>query len=207
MRGLFITFEGGDGSGKSTQMNRLAEYLEGRGCDVLMTREPGGTAIGEKIRDIILDVNNMEMTPAAEALLYAASRAQHVKEVIKPAIERGRVVICDRYVDSSFAYQGYGRGLGDWVRLINDPAVDGIMPDITFLMKLEPGQGKRRIHGRKEDRIETEEMDFHERVYRGYEILEAENGGRIFGIDASRDAEEITAEIISVIEEFENGGE
>jgi len=133
-KGYFISFEGGDGAGKSTQINKLKEYCEKQGYDVVLTREPGGTDIGEKIRQIILDPENSKMADMTEAFLYAASRAQHVEEVIKPAIEAGRIVICDRFVDSSIAYQGYGRGLGECVGIINEYAVNTYMPYVTFLL-------------------------------------------------------------------------
>lgn len=199
-QGYFITFEGGDGSGKSTQIKKLKAYLESRGFDVLLTREPGGTRIGEKIRSIILDPENGEMSAMAEAMLYAASRAQHVSEVIGPAIDAGKIVICDRFIDSSIAYQGYGRSLGDSVSVINSYAVDKYMPHMTFLLKLGPQTGSRRIQGRQKDRIELETASFHQTVYDGYEALERKYPDRIVGIDASRTIEEIEREIIRHIE-------
>ena len=201
-KGIFITFEGGDGSGKSTQIKKLMKYLEGKGYSVVLTREPGGTPIGEKIRDIILDKKHAEMAPMTEAMLYAASRAQHVEEVIKPALNAGSVVICDRFIDSSLAYQGYARGLGDSVMNINEYALDGIMPDLTFLMKIDPRKGKKRIGGREADRIEREALEFHQRVYDGYEKLEKESGGRIVGIDATGKVNDIAEEIIEAFEEY-----
>lgn len=195
MRNLFITFEGGDGSGKSTQINKVKSFLEDKGMKVLITREPGGTSIGEKIREIILDRDNFEMDFMAEALLYAASRAQHVQQIIKPALKEGITVICDRFVDSSVAYQGYGRNLGKAVNVINDYAVDNCMPDVTFLLKLDPQVGKGRIIPGEEDRLELEKLDFHRRVYLGYEELEKKYGDRIIGIDASQGIEDIFTEI------------
>ena len=197
--GMFITLEGSDGSGKTTQIELLKEYFEERGPDVVITREPGGTGISEKIRDIILDKDNTEMVPMTEALLYAASRAQHVAEKIKPALEQGRTVICDRFTDSSIAYQGFGRGLGDCVRIINEYAVGGIVPDITFLMKMDPKVGKDRISEDEQDRLEREKMDFHRKVYDGYIALEKKYD-RIVGIDASGSIEDIHREIVSYIE-------
>ena len=199
-QGYFISFEGGDGSGKSTQIKLLKEYLEDKGFNVILTREPGGTVIGEKIRDIILDPTNKEMDSMTEAMLYAASRAQHVAQVIKPAVDNGDIVICDRFVDSSIAYQGYGRGLGDSVSIINAYAVNGCMPDLTFLMKLNPEIGKSRIKAEDHDRIEMEKIDFHNRVFAGYEALEQEFPDRIVGIDATRNIEEISEEILSHVE-------
>ena len=155
--GYFISFEGVDGSGKSTQISKLNEYLEAGGYEVVLSREPGGTDIGEQIRSVILDPNNQGMTAVTEALLYAASRAQHVHDVIAPAVEAGKVVICDRFVDSSIAYQQYGRKLGECVRIINGYAIDGCMPDLTFLLKVKPDVGGTRIGSREKDRIELED--------------------------------------------------
>lgn len=202
-KGLFITIEGSDGSGKSTQIALLKKYLEEKGKVVLTTREPGGTNIGEKIREIILDKNNIEMDSMTEALLYAASRAQHVAEKIVPALERGEIVICDRFIDSSIAYQGYGRNLGDCVRIINEYAVCGCMPDITFLMKMDPGIGKSRIKEEDADRLEREKLEFHQKVYAGYEEIE-KIYDRIVGIDATGTIEAISAQIRTHIDRVLN---
>lgn len=199
-KGLFITLEGPDGSGKSTQIERMKAFFGQRKERVLLTREPGGTSIGEKIREIILDRENKEMDPMTEAMLYAAARAQHVAQVIRPAIEDGIHVICDRFLDSSIAYQGYGRGLGDCVSIINAYAVQDCMPDLTVLMKLDPKIGAQRIRSEEKDRIEMEAMEFHERVFSGYEELELQFPDRIVGIDAKRDVEEISGEILYHIE-------
>ena len=193
--GYFISFEGVDGSGKSTQISKLKEYLEAGGYEVVLSREPGGTDIGEQLRSVILDPNNQGMTAVTEALLYAASRAQHVHDVIAPAVEAGKVVICDRFVDSSIAYQQYGRKLGECVRIINGYAIDGCMPDLTFLLKVKPDVGGTRIGSREKDRIELEDKSFHEAVYQGYESLQEEFSERIVGIDAARSVDEIFAEI------------
>jgi dTMP kinase len=197
-KGLFISVEGPDGSGKSTQIDLLKKYIEGKGRRVTFTREPGGTPIGEKIRDIILDPENTEMASITEAMLYAASRAQHVSEVIRPALERGDVVICDRFVDSSIAYQGFGRGLGDAVATINSFAVAECVPDVTLLFKLDPTVGISRIK-RAQDRLEKENLKFHQKVYEGYLEVEKANPTRVVGIDAGRDIEEIHKEIIDKI--------
>lgn len=194
-QGYFISFEGGDGSGKSTQIKRLKTYLEGLGYQVILTREPGGTEIGEDIRRIILDPERTEMSAMTEAMLYAASRAQHVEEVIKPALESGHIVICDRFVDSSMAYQGYARGLKEAVQVINQYAVGDCMPDMTFLLKLKPQIGSSRIQGRAKDRIELETEAFHRSVYQGYEELEKLCADRIVGIDASGAIEDIEKSI------------
>lgn len=199
-KGLFITIEGPDGSGKTTQIKRIEDFLFSRGVETLTTREPGGTNIGEKIRSIILDKTNIEMDSMTEALLYAASRSQHVKEVIKPALDSGKTVICDRFVDSSIAYQGYGRKLGNSVKIINDYAIDGCLPDVTFLFKMDPAISKKRIKKEYMDRIEMEQNSFHLDVYKGYLELETENTNRIIGIDATRSIEDISKEIITVLE-------
>ena len=194
-RGYFITFEGGDGSGKSTQISILRESLIKAGYDVILTREPGGTEISEKIRELILDPENSEMADMTEAFLYAAARAQLVSQLIKPALEEGKVVICDRFVDSSIAYQAYGRGLGDAVGVINTYAVDDCMPDLTILLKLDPEKGSSRIAGREHDRIEQASDEFHRKVYEGYLKLEEMYPEKILGIDASGSIQEIAEEI------------
>ncbi|MBQ1353024.1 MAG: dTMP kinase [Firmicutes bacterium] len=201
-KGIFISLEGPDGSGKSTQIRYIVEYLESRGYETVLTREPGGTSIGEKIRDVILDRENSEMDPMTETMLYAASRAQHVAQVIRPALEQGKVVICDRFVDSSIAYQGFGRDLGDCVAYINEYAIMGCVPDITFLMKLPPEEGIGRIGSGEKDRLESEKISFHQKVYEGYEYLEKTYPGRIRGIDASGSIEEIRAEIEKQLEKL-----
>ena len=194
-KALFITIEGPDGSGKSTQIARLKKFLADNGMDVVITREPGGTAIGEKIRNLILDRNNDEMSSMAEALLYAAARAQHVEELIKPSLEAGKPVICDRFIDSSIAYQGYGRGLGDAVRVINEYAVAGCMPDVTFLLSIDPARSKSRIKNADLDRLELEELNFHEAVFKGYMELLKTNPERIIAIDADRSIDEVAKDI------------
>lgn len=200
-RGIFISVEGPDGSGKSTQIEQIKAFFHDAGITPVFTREPGGCPIGERIRAIILDRNCGEMTAMTEALLYAASRAQHVEEVIKPALDAGRVVICDRFVDSSLAYQGFGRGLGDAVAVINRYAVAGCMPDVTFLLKVDPEVGKQRIDATQEDRLDAEKVAFHEEVYRGYLALERRYPDRIVAIDASRSIAEIQADICAKLKE------
>ncbi len=187
MAGLFIAFEGADGCGKSTQLKFMAEYLKEQGVDVLSTREPGGCPVSERIRDIVLDKNIDNMSAQTEALLYAAARAQHVYEVIKPAVDAGRVVLCDRFIYSSIAYQGYGRQLGaDKVRAINEFAIMGYMPDITVFMNFSPERAFLRMNELKEhDRIEREDMSFHERVFSGFQELA--KSPDILKIDANGD--------------------
>ena len=199
-RGLFITFEGPDGSGKTTQIERLQQYLRDCGRETLLTREPGGTVIGEKIRTVILDPSTPEMDPIAEAMLYAASRAQHTAQVILPSLEAGVTVICDRYMDSSIAYQGYGRNLGDSVRIINEIAVMGLVPDLTFLLLIDPEVGRSRIKGEL-DRLELEENSYHKAVYEGYLKLAEQHPNRITRIDGDRGIEEIHAEILEKLKQ------
>lgn len=202
-KGYFITFEGPDGSGKSTQIGLLKEFLEIKGFDVLETREPGGTRISEKIRDIILDTENTEMNPVTEALLYAASRAQHVHEVIKPAISEGKIVICDRYVDSSIVYQGVARGLGiEAVSRINSIAIQGVMPDLTFLFDMDPEAAlNRKVSDSGGDRLELEDIKFHKMVYNGYREISRDNK-RMRPIDAARSVDRIHSDIIYYVKEF-----
>lgn len=198
-RGLFITLEGPDGSGKSTQIQYIEQFFRRRGIETVFTREPGGTPIGEKLREIILDKENREMSDMTEALLYAASRAQHVEEKIRPALESGKFVICDRFIDSSIAYQGYGRNLGDSVRVINELAVAGCMPDITFLMELSPEIGKSRIKAESRDRLELEQLAFHNRVYDGYKKIAEFYPDRFVEINAAGDKEAIRDDILDCL--------
>jgi len=200
--GLFITIEGPDGSGKSTQIQFMKKYFLENGLECLFTREPGGTEIGEKLRNIILDKSNSEMCAMTEALLYAASRAQHVEELIKPALATGRIVVCDRFIDSSIAYQGYGRNLGDVVRIINEYAVGDCMPDVTFLMELDPKVGKSRIREAQKDRLELEKNEFHQRVYEGYQEIADIYGERFVKVNADRDKTQIFDEIKTILEKF-----
>ncbi|MGI6005072.1 MAG: dTMP kinase [Christensenellales bacterium] len=194
-RGLFITFEGQDGSGKSTQIAMLADWLTIEGHEVYNTREPGGTPVGEAIRDILLDPAHRGMTAQCEALLYAAARAQIVREKIVPALEAGRMVLCDRFIHSSLAYQGYGRELGEEAVLsINRPALAGLWPDLTFYFSMEPHQGLDRVKGRGLDRLESENGDFHERVRRGFMTL-AQRDEKIVSVDAGLSREEIARTI------------
>ena len=192
-KGSFITFEGSDGSGKTTQARLAADWLRSCGYDVVTTREPGGCPISERIREIILDVKSAGMSSECEALLYAAARAQHVREVIRPAVERGAVVLCDRFIDSSAAYQGCGRGLGDeLVREINRPAIDGTMPEMTLMYDLPPMKAmQRRLSASVPDRIELEKQAFVERVYEGYMNVARTHTERVVLLDADRTIGEI----------------
>ncbi len=192
-RGIFITMEGPDGSGKSTQIELLRGYLEEKGYDVIITREPGGTVISEAIREIILNKDFTEMSSMTELMLYASARAQLVSEVIGPAIDSGKAVISDRFVDSSVVYQGIARGLGvDTVYEVNSYAIQGYMPDITFLLDLSAEEGVRRKKDQKElDRMEQESLDFHRKVVEGYRTLAEKSPDRIIRIDATLPIEEI----------------
>ena len=190
---MFVTFEGLDGSGKSTQAELLRARLEGDGVDVVSTREPGGTELGEKLRDLVL--HGGHVTPWAEALLYAAARAQHVDEVIRPALERGAAVICDRYVDSSVAYQGVGRELGlERVLELNLAAVGGLLPDRTLLLALDAAAIDSRLTG-EHDRLERESEEFHARAAAGYRELAERFPERIVVLDATRPPDELAEEV------------
>jgi len=190
---MFVTFEGLDGSGKSTQAELLRARLEADGVDVVSTREPGGTELGERVRDLVL--HGGHVTPWAEALLYAAARAQHVDEVIRPGLERGAAVICDRYLDSSVAYQGVGRGLGlERVLELNLAAVGGLLPDRTFLLSLEPAEIGSRLGG-VHDRLERESAEFHARAAAAYRDLAGRYPERIVVLDAARPPDELAEEV------------
>ena len=173
MRGKFVTFEGCEGSGKSTQLRLLGEYLKSSGTDFIMTREPGGSRIAEDIRRIILNGDYTEMCSECEVLLYAAARMQHLKEVVEPALAAGKLVVCDRYVDSSLAYQGVARGLGiEFVESINSFALEHYPPDITLFLDISPAAAFERKHGADQtDRLEKLGLEFHEKVYAGYKSL------------------------------------
>ena len=195
MAGIFITLEGTDGAGKSTQLNLLAEYLKNIGRNVLITREPGGTPIGEEIRSMILSTANSEMTHETEALLYAAARAQHVAQIIKPALDAGKIVISDRYLDSSIAYQGYARGLGrETIEAINAFATN-LSPNLTLYFNLTPADGFKRKINDVPDRLEAERITFHNAVYNGYAELSKIYSHRIKCINASNNEQTVFEEV------------
>ena len=201
MNGLFIVLEGPDGSGKSTMANMIGEYYKKAGREIVFTREPGGTKISENIRDIILDNNNTEMAYTTEALLYAASRAQHVAEFIKPHLEKGHVVISERYVYSSIVYQGIGRKLGiEKVKEINDFAIDGLKPDLVLFFDINPEKALgRKLSSGDGDRLENEKLAFHKSVYDGYkEILK--HYDEIISINADKNVNELFNDIKNIID-------
>ena len=205
-RGVFITFEGMDGSGKTTQMHRLADRLRAQGRTVLETAEPGGPPIAQKIRRIILDAAHQEMSPVAEVLLYFASRAQNVDQWIKPALERGEIVLCDRFTDSSLVYQGGGRELGpDTVVALDRIACRGLKPDLTILVDVDPEASLARARARNaaqptpETRLDDESMDFHRRVHQAYHALAAAEPGRIKVVDGRAPMDRIEQAVWEVV--------
>jgi dTMP kinase len=201
LKGVFITFEGLDGCGKSTQMDLLAEALRERGYVVLVTREPGGTPLGEAVRDLLLDPRHHGMSARAEALLYAAARAHLVEQVIRPALADGQIVLCDRYVDSSLAYQGYGRGLGtDDIVMLNVWATDGLFPDLTLFLDLDDSVRSTRLAA-VPDRLEAEDEEFHRRVGAGYRELLSLHRHRIRRIDATGSEAEVQERVRVAVEE------
>lgn len=203
MSGLFISFEGIDGCGKSTQADLLRSYLESKGEQVELLREPGGTALSEQIREILLNPNNDKMDPSTESILLSASRAQLTREIIIPALERGNVVICDRYADSTLAYQGYGRGINlEWLEKLNAFATAGLKPDITLLVDLPVDEALNRMQSKSFDRIEMEGIEFLEKVRSGYLELTDRFSKRYFMIDGMETIEEMSKKIINKIEEI-----
>ncbi|MCA1702290.1 MAG: dTMP kinase, partial [Actinobacteria bacterium] len=206
-RGYFVAFEGGEGAGKSTQIEAFTRWLGAGGADVVQTREPGGTAIGERIREVLLDPASAGMDDRTEALLYAADRAQHVAEVIKPALEAGKVVVSDRFIDSSLAYQGLARGLGlEDIYRISEWATAGLMPDLVIYMKVDPHLGLRRVT-RELDRMEQQEGDFHQRVGTAYLVLAERYPERFVVVDASGSQEEVHQAIIEVFQQHHRDAE
>ena len=193
--GLFVAVEGGDGAGKSTQADALAGWLREQGHTVLRTREPGGTALGRSLRELVLHGEDGSVTPRAEALLFAADRAHHVATVVRPALEAGEVVITDRYLDSSVAYQGAARALGhEEVRELSLWAVERLLPDLTVLLDVSAEQGRQR-RGELHDRVEREDDDFHDRVRQGFLDLAAETPGRYLVLDGEQDRDDIQAAV------------
>lgn len=201
---LFVTFEGPEGAGKTSQIVQLAAFLRERGVEVVVTREPGGTSIGDQIRDTLHDTANSEMDPRAEVLLYSASRAQLVSELIRPALARGAVVLCDRYADSTIAYQGYGRGLDlEELRALTTFATGGLTPDLTILLDLDvrTGLSRRRTFGEEMNRLDLETVAFHERVRQGYHTLAADEPERWLTVDADRPPNVVQEDLRHIITE------
>jgi dTMP kinase len=209
MAGKFVTFEGPDGAGKTTQMKMLGEKLTSEGIAVSYTREPGGTKISEEIRKLLLDPSNKEMVFRTETLLYAAARAQHVEEFIRPEVAAGKFVLCDRFTDSTIAYQGYGRGIDlGFLERLNQMATAGVLPDMTFILDIDPGQGINRIiekrsvvTGEGKDRIELENINFHNRVRTGFLELAQRDRVRCKVINGANGQAEIHNEIYRLVKE------
>lgn len=211
MAGCFITFEGVEGSGKTTQIRLAGEFLRDRGLSVVMTQEPGGTPLGERIREILLNRSDFAISGEAEVFLFAAARAQHTDTLIRPALEKGQVVLCDRFSDATIAYQAYGRGLSlESVREVCRMATGGLSPRLTLLFDLPVEKGLerafRRIAGRREgereDRFERERLDFHRRIREGYLAIANEEPGRVKVLDASKDIEATRAEVRLILSSF-----
>ena len=200
MSGVFVTFEGGEGVGKSTQLHRLAARLEALGVEVVLLREPGGTVLGDRIRELLLDPASVGMDAHAELLLYEASRAQLVAEVIRPALDRGAVVLCDRFTDSTLAYQGGGRGLPTaQIAALNEAATAGLHPDVTVLLDLPLDEGLRRATTNGADRLEAEDVAFHERVAAAFLGIAMAEPDRVVVLDASGTADEVEARVVHAL--------
>jgi len=203
--GLLVTFEGPEGSGKSTLIGALAERLRAAGVEPVLAREPGGTKVGERIRQVLLDPASAGMTARTELLLMVASRAQLVAEVVRPALAADRVVLCDRFADASVAYQGHGRGLGqELVDRLNAVALEGLVPDLTLLCLLPPEQGLARIGGRAPDRLDAERLEFHQRVHAGYLALAAQEPRRFRVVDAASGPPQMLAAAVEHLRALEH---
>ena len=205
-KGLFITFEGGEGAGKTTVIQTLADKLSELGRQILVTREPGGISIAEQIREVILNPDNTMMDGRTEALLYAAARRQHLVEKVSPALASGHIVLCDRFIDSSLAYQGVARGLGlDDIWKINQFAIDSLMPDITIYLDISPEVGLARIaktRGHEINRLDLEAYEFHERVRQGYLQLAEKYPQRIVKVNAETSEAEVFQQVFQIIEAY-----
>ena len=205
-KGLFIVFEGGEGAGKSTILDKIYDWMNTEGIPCIKTREPGGIKISEQIRSIILDNNNTDMDERTEALLYAAARRQHLVEKIIPALNEGKVVLCDRFIDSSLAYQGYARGIGmDEILEINKFAIGEYMPDLSIFFDLEPSEGLKRINidnNREVNRLDNEKIDFHNKVREGYYKILEKDKDRIVKVDASKTIDEVYEDVKYIITEW-----
>lgn len=207
MKGFFITFEGGEGSGKTTVIEKVESYYLEKGFNVVRTREPGGSKIAEDIRNVILDVDNVNMDPITEAMLYAASRRQHLVEKVTPYLEKGYIVLCDRFIDSSLAYQGYARGLGiDKVYQMNLMATNGLLPDVTIYVDVKPEVGLSRIksNNREQNRLDLEKLSFHQNVYEGYHQVAQMFNDRFKVINGEQTREQVFNDTIKVLDEIIN---
>lgn len=207
---MFITFEGIEGTGKSTQIHKVKEYFEAQGKEVFLTLEPGGSRVGKELRKMLLHVDNKDITPIAELFLYLADRAQHIAQIVRPELEAGKVVLCDRFADSTMVYQGYGRGLDvPTLKQLNDVAVDGCWPDLTIVLDIDPEIGLKRAmlrniedgKAKEEGRFEAEHISFHRRIREGYLTWAALNHDRIKVADASSTPEDVFERIKAVIED------
>lgn len=200
MQGLFITFEGPDGCGKTTQMKLLAEYFEKKGKEVVLTREPGGKGLGEKVREILLNYDG-EVSDRCESFLFLADRAQNIDIIVNPAVKEGKIVLCDRHIDSTVAYQGYGRGLNiDRINMLNNLATNGKKPDLTLVFDVDVETSMKRV-GKEKDRMESAGIDFHNRVRKGYLELAKQEPQRIKVLDATKSIEEIHKDVINILAE------
>lgn len=200
-KGLFITFEGADGCGKTTQMELLAKYLKNNGKDVLLTREPGGKGLGEKVREILLNYNG-PVSDRCESFLFLADRAQNIDIIVNPAVSQGKIVLCDRHIDSTVAYQGYGRGLDiERINKLNDIATNGKKPDLTFVFDIDIETSMKRV-GKEKDRMESAGIDFHNRVREGYLELAKQEPQRIKVLDATNTIEEIHSNVVNILKDF-----
>ncbi len=200
-KGLFITFEGADGCGKTTQINLLKDYLENKGYSVLLTREPGGKGLGEKIREILLNYDSV-VADRCESFLFLADRAQNIEVIIKPAIEKGQIVLCDRHTDSSVAYQGYGRGLDiEQIKTLNNLATGGMQPDLTLVFDIDVETSMKRV-GNEKDRMESSGKEFFNRVRNGYLELAKNEPNRMKVVDSTVSIDEIHQEVIKIIKQY-----
>ena len=205
-KGLFITFEGADGCGKSTQMELLAKDLQNKGYEVVLTREPGGKGLGEKIRGLLLNYNG-EVSDRCESFLFLADRAQNIDMIVKPAIAAGKIVLCDRHTDSSVAYQGYGRGLDiEQINVLNNLATNGLKPDLTFVFDIDVETSMKRV-GKEKDRMESAGKDFHNRVRNGYLEIAKQEPKRIKVLDATESIEEIHKKVTEIIYKIITNGD
>ena len=200
-KGLFMTFEGMDGCGKTTQLNLLASYLKEKGHDIIITREPGSAGLGEKIREILLNYDG-EVSSNAEAFLFLADRAQHIDTLVKPAIEAGKIVLCDRHTDSTIAYQGYGRGVDiGQIKMLNKLATSGLVPDLTFVLDIDVETSALRV-GKNKDRMESAGVEFHSRVRDGYLALAKEEPQRVKVINSMDSIENIFSQVKDIFDGF-----